>query len=171
MKKHSPSDCVAALCRKNEPLFSLRGCSNLSVLSLDMERTNLCLVTTTAGILSTLGPIQHTRLEWVRLATKCLYRWICRGSRDRLIPAWSSLDTTLSELARVTFCVNEKRSTFVLVSVCNGECIPFARKWLPELLPRFHGLGELRIGHERSRLKTDNDRGCSCDHEPICPGD
>ena len=132
-----------------------------------MERTRLCLVTATASILSTLGPIQHTRLEWVRLASKCVCQWICKRSRDRLTPAWGNLDTTLSGLAKVAMSSKEKRLTFLLVaSTCNGECIPFGRRLLPELLPRFHGLGELRVEYERGLLKADGKGGCFCDHEP-----
>lgn len=170
-KKHSLSSYTAALAPENEPLFSLAGCSNLSELTLDMEHTRSCLVTTTTNILSTLGPLQHTRLECIRLTTKCFYQWICGGTRDRPIPAWSNLDATLSKLAKVAIDIGERRLTFVLTFMCNGECIPFARKWLPELLHRFHGLGELHVEYGQGRPKTDGDRSCFCGHGPICPED
>lgn len=86
------------------------------------------------------------------------------GSRDHLTQEWRNLDATLSELAKVTISIKEKKLIFVLGSVCNGECMPLGRRWLPELLPRFYGLGELRVECGRSRLET----CCFCDHQPTC---
>ena len=135
-----------------QPLFSLGGCFNLSELSLDMKSTWLCIVTTSANILSTLDPIQRSRLEWIRLTTSCAYLWLRKESRTELARSWKNLDAVLSELADVT-TKRGKRLTFVLVSAGGHKdgCISFGRRWLPELLPRFCELGSLRLDFGRSR--------------------
>jgi hypothetical protein len=154
-----------------DPPFNLGGCFNLTELTLDMERAFLCLVTTTASILAPLDPLQHTRLERIRLTTSCVYQWICKGSRDRLTQAWKNLDAILSKLAEVTIGIRDKKLTLVLGTVCDGMCIPFGKKWLPELLPRFHRSGELRVEYERCLLENCRNGGCFCDHEPACLGE
>ena len=82
------------------------------------------------------------------MTTKCLYDWSDEDSRSRFPPEWSNLDTPLSELAKVTIGTKGKKLTFVLTTICNGNCIPFGRERFPELLPRFHGLGEFRAENE-----------------------
>jgi len=134
----------------NQPLFSLGGCFNLSELSLDMESTKLCIVTTSTGILSTLDPTQRNRLEWIRLTTSCAYLWLREESRTELARAWKDLDAILSGVATKR---RGRRLIFVLVSAGGHKegCISFGRRWLPELLPRFRELGSLRLDFGRSR--------------------
>jgi hypothetical protein len=126
------------------------------------------LLTTSVDILSTLNPIQRTRLECIRLTTGCFYKWLCRGARHHLAQAWRNLDTILSELAKATIGVDGKRLTLVFVGTHDAKCIPFGRKWLPEILPRFGEAGELRIEYERSRLRVKPDHSCICNHDPVC---
>jgi len=157
---------------EDKPLFSLGGCFNLSELTLDMKYTSSCIVTTSISILSTLDPIQGGRLEWVRLTTSCVYRWLCKKSRTELAQLWGNLDAILSELAKVAMSVEGKRLTFVLVSTeIHEKCIVFGRKRLPELLPRFHELGLLRVDQARGSLKIASCCGGSCSHVPICMED
>jgi len=63
-----------------------------------------------------------------------------------------------------------KRLTFVLTSTgVHEKCIPFGRKWLPELLPRFHELGSLRVVDQgRGLRKIVADCDGSCYHVPDC---
>lgn len=138
-----------------------------------MEHAGSCIVATSVNILSTLNPIQHSRLEGIRLVTSCFYQWFCKKSRTERAQAWRTLDTILSELAKVAMSIGGKRLTFVLVSVGihKEKCMSFGRKWLPELLPRFHELGSLRADYRRSRFKVAADRGFSCSHGPICMGE
>ncbi|KAF9779557.1 hypothetical protein BJ322DRAFT_1024426 [Thelephora terrestris] len=135
-------------------LFSLKSCFNLSELTLDMKYTILCFISAFASILSTLDPTQHTRLESVRLRTQCLYQ----ESRDRRV--WSNIDTPLSELAKAVIDTKGKKLIFTLTSVCGGNCRTFGKKWLPELLPRFHGVGELRVEHERGDYHHPREFAC-----------
>jgi hypothetical protein len=126
-----------------------------------MGHTILCLVTTSANILSTLRPTQQTHLEWVRLTTECVYEWICKRFRFDLMPAWRNFNTILSELANVAIGW-QKRLTLVLTSVCDGVCVPLGREWLCELLPLFYELGELYV-----ECKPDGNRSCFRDGDPI----
>ena len=154
---------------EDRPLFSLGGCFNLTELTLDMEHAGSCIVTTAISILSTLDPIQPGRLEWIRLATSCVYRWLCKKSRTKRAQLWGNLDAILSELAKVAMSMEGKRLTFVLVSTeIHEKCISFGRKRLPELLPRFHELGLLRVDRGRGSLKIATDCGGSCSHVPTC---
>ena len=117
-----------------------------------MKSTDSCVVTTSANVLLTFDPIQHSRLEWIRLTTNCAYRWLCEKSRTELPRAWGSLDAVLSDLAQVAIG-KRRRLSFVLISTGEHKegCISFGRKWLPELLPRFHDLGTLRLDCEPCR--------------------
>jgi hypothetical protein len=99
------------------------------------------------------------------LISTCIYKWICKGSRDQLARAWSNLDIVLSEVANRT---EGRKLTFSLASVQKGMCVPSGEKWLPELLPLFHQLGELRVEYERGRWEAETGRGCVCDHRPSC---
>jgi hypothetical protein len=145
-KENATNRAAAPRKRGSKPLFSLESCFNLSELTLQMKYITLCFVSAFANILSTLDPTQHTRLESVGLITRCLYQG---ESSARLTRVWSNIDTTLSELAKAVIDTKGKKLTFTLTSVCEGNCRTFGRKWLPELLPRFHGVGELRVEHER----------------------
>lgn len=147
-----------------ESLFSLDGCLNLSELTLDMEDTDLCLLTTSTDILSTFDRTQGARLKRIKLITTCIYKWLCNGSRDQLAQAWSNLDTILSKLARVVNTTDGEKLTFSLASAQGGKCVPFGRKWLPERLHCFHQLGESRVEH----LEADSSHLCLCDHGKIC---
>ena len=155
---------------RGHPPFSLRDCFNLSELTLDMERTSSCIVSTIASILSTLGPTQRCRLERIKLTTSCVYRWVCKESRRELAQAWGDLDTILSELAKVAITMWGKRLTFTLMSagIREGECVSFGRKWLPELLPHFHELGLLHIDRGSTFLRLAADCNNACSHPPIC---
>lgn len=119
----------------------------------------MCFLATSANILSTLSSTKHTRLKWIWLATNCLYKWTHESSRHHLSSEWRHLDTTLSELAQVTTGARGEKLICVLVTVCNGNCVPFGTKWVSTLLPRFHGVGELYVQHQR-RL-----HGCVRDYE------
>jgi hypothetical protein len=130
-----------------------------------MRDAPIYLVSAPTNILSTLDPMQSTRLERIKLITTCICKWICKGSRDQLAQAWSDLDTVLSEVANRT---KGRKLTFSLASTQKGLCVPSGKKWLPELLPRFHQLGELRVEYERGRLGVGTGRGCVCDHSPSC---
>jgi len=92
------------------------------------------------------------------------------GSRIALAQAWGNLDAVLSGLAKVAISVRGKRLTFVLVSTGRHieKCISLGGKWLPELLPRFHELGSLRVEYGRDRLKLAADYGCSCCNATAC---
>lgn len=74
----------------------------------------------------------------------------------------------LSELAKVANDTEGKKLTFVLAPTHKTKCMSFGKKWLPELLPRFHELGELRVEYERGRLQTQTDHECFCNHAPTC---
>jgi len=155
-----------------QPPFSLEGCFNLSELTLDMSRANSCIVTTSFDIISTLDPIQRSRLEWIKLTTSCVYQRTRVGSRTALAQTWGNLDTVPSGLAKVAISMRRKRLTFVLVSTGTHkeECISFERKWLPELLPRFHELGSSRVDYGRGRLTLAADYDCFCCHVTTCMG-
>lgn len=149
--------------------FSLGGRPNLSEITLEVERDNSCLVTTSADILSTIDPTQHARLERIKLMTECVHQWICEKSRDRLAQAWRHLDITLSELARVTLSAKGEKLVVFLTSTHEEKCITLGRNWGPELLPCFHAVGEPHVEFERGRPKVDSDRGCVCCHESTSP--
>ena len=158
---------------ENHPPFSLEGCFNLSELTLDMERTDSCIVTTSVNILSTLDPLQRNRLERITLTTSCAHRWFCKGSRTELTRVWGDLDIVLSELTKAAIGMRGKRLTFVLVSTGGHKegCISFGRKWLPKMLPHFHELGSLHVDCEKSRVRLApndprfHDRGPNCTEE------
>ena len=135
----------------------------------EVEGTSLGLVMAPTKILSTIDPKQSTRLERIKLITMCIRQWLCEVSRNQIAQAWSNLDIILSKLAKVATSIEGKKLTFVLGSMWKGECVPFGRKWLPELLPRFHELGELRVDVERASSEADADHCCFCDHQPVCP--
>jgi len=158
---------------KDQPTFSLEGCFNLSELNLDMERADSCIITTSVNVLLTLDPMQRGRLEWIKVTTNCIYQWLCNGSRVELAQAWRNLDAVLSELAKVAIDIRGKRLTFILVSTGEHkkECASLGRKLLPELLPRFYGLGSLRVDNGPSRLKLSAVDDCFCRHGSTCMED
>ncbi|KAF9779556.1 hypothetical protein BJ322DRAFT_1024425 [Thelephora terrestris] len=81
------------------------------------ELEKICRVVTPADILSTLDPTKHTRLEWTRLMTDCIYGWINKRSyANPFSRVWSNLDTALSELATVAISTKRKELTIVLTS-------------------------------------------------------
>ena len=145
----------------SRPPFSLEGCFNLSELSLDMKSIKSCIVTTSTDILLTLDPIQRSRLEFVRLTTRCTYQWLGEGYRSGFAQTWGNLDTVLSGLANVATKRRGKGLTFILVSTGEHKegCISFGRKWLPEMLPRFRELGSLCLNHAQRRLLPVDDDG------------
>jgi len=130
-----------------------------------------CILTTSADILLTLDPIQHTRLESFRLTTNCAYRWLREESQSELARAWGNLDVVLSDLANV---VTERRRgeglTFVFASTGKHEegCISFARKWLPDMLPRFRELGLLHLDYGGDRLHLAPNGSRPRPHGPNC---
>ena len=105
---------------EDQPPFSLEGCFNLSELTLDMERTSSCIVTTSVHILSTLDPTQCNRLECIRLVTSCVCQWFREESRTKFAQAWGDLDIVLSELTKAAVGMKGKGLTFVLVSAGGG---------------------------------------------------
>lgn len=137
-----------------------------------MDRTDLCIVTTSVDILSTLDSMRRNNLECIRLTTSCVYRWLREESRTELTHAWGNLDVVLSELTKAAIGVRGKRLTFVLVSTGGHKegCLSFGRKWLSKMLPRFHELGslELNVDHRRSRLRLTPNDAFSRFHGPDC---
>jgi len=154
-----------------EHLFSLKGCSNLSELTLDMELSESCAVQDSIFILSTLDPTRQSHLGKIVLEARYVGRWFDKDGptdigdkrnkdedeedeseeEDRV--NWEGLDTVLSRLAEVS-SIGGKRLTFVLVVLEwggdeNSELVPTARKWLPKLLPRFNELGLLHVHYGR----------------------
>ena len=93
------------------------------------------------------------------MTAKCLYEWSREDSYPRLPLEWSNLDPPLSELVEVTIGTKGKKLTFVITTICSGTCIPSGREHFSEFLPRFHGLGEFRVEHERRLPGCNHDYG------------
>jgi len=60
---------------KPKHLFSLKACSNLSELTLDMESSESCAVRDSIFILSTLDPTRSSRLGKIVLQARYVSRW------------------------------------------------------------------------------------------------
>lgn len=145
--------------------FSLGGCFNLSELTLDMVGTHLCIATTSVDILSTLDPIRGCRLQRIRLTTSCTHRFFRKKPRTELAQTWGNLDFVLSELAKVATRGGGGLTVVLLSTGKHKEgCLASGKKWLSELLPRFRGLGSLRIGHGRSYHHRVHWGGCVYEH-------
>lgn len=172
-------------------LPSLKGCSNLSEVTLDMERAELCVVRSAISILSTLDPARSSRLEKIILEANYVSGWFDKdgqpssgeGGRvndDEDIQAdsvddnedWEGLDTVLSGLAKASISARGKRLTFTLVVVewCNDKgLMSVVRKWLPKLLPRFNESGLLHVHHERGdSCRRAVDDSCLRHDKPDC---
>ena len=162
---------------EQEHLPSLDGCSNLSELTLDMERSESNALRDTIAILSTLDPARSARLGKIALEARYVSRWFnengnCEeeeegeeldedGPAGNKKQSWEELDTILSKLAEASISTGGKRLTFTLMVTewsGNKKLMPVARKWLPKLLPRFHGLGLLHVHYVRgSHCRTVDD--------------
>lgn len=159
---------------ENGPSFSLGGCFNLSELAFCAEGIagrRLCLIATSTKILSTLDPKKITCLKRIKLMTACIHECLSKVSQNQITQAWSGLDIILSELAKALNSNQGKKLNLVLALMQEGKCMSFGRKWLPELLPRFSELGELRVEYEQSRSEAYTGHRCFCDHETICQKD
>jgi hypothetical protein len=169
-----------------EHLFSLEACSNLSELTLDMERSESCAIQDSIFILSTLDPAQSNRLEKVVLVVEYASRWFDEhgpvwvkgegdkdGGEDEIEKKvdWKGLDALLSTLAKSSISARRRRLAFILVVLDwhrNSTLRSTTRKWLPKLLPRFSELGLL---HVHSGLKSPCvvvDDSSLCNDKPEC---
>ena len=170
-------------------LPSLNGCSNLSELTLDMERSESNALHDAIAILSTLDPARSACLGKIALEVRYVGRWFdengtCEEDEDedeeepdedgpagRKNQSWEGLDTILSKLAEASIGMREKRLTFTLMATewsGNKKLMPVVRKWLPKLLPRFNGLGLLHVHHVRGSHCRAVDYGCICNDKPGC---
>jgi len=161
-------------------LFSLEDCSNLSELTLDMERLGSCAVRDSIFILSTLDPARSSRLGKIVLEATYVCLWFDEdspgsvGDRDEEDGDekvnWEGLDTVLSKLAKASISMRGKQLSFILVvsQWRDKELVPAIRKWLPELLPRFNKLGSLHVHCVRgNRCQAVDDR-CLYHDKPDC---
>lgn len=146
---------------------SLDGCSNLSELTLDMERSESNALRDAIVILSTLDPARSGRLGKIALEVRYVSRWFnengnCEdededeeeddedGPTGQKSQNWEGLDTILTKLAEASIGTGEKRLSFTLMVTewpDNKKLVPVVRKWLPKLLPRFNGVGLLHVHH------------------------
>jgi len=175
-----------------EHLFSLEDCSNLSELTLDMERSESCAIRDSIFVLSTLDPARLSHLCKIVLKYNYVGRWFNKngqpadgdgqtdsedgeadsedGEDDDKID-WEGLDTLLTKLAKVSISTREKRLSFTLVVMgwCNNKkLMPTMRKWLPKLLPRFNELGLLHVHYDRGRHCRAVDDSCLRHDKPEC---
>lgn len=174
-----------------EHLFSLKGCSNLSELTLDMERSESRALCDSASIFSTLIPKQSIHLGNITLEAPYVSRWFNKdgpvedkedeededegGSDDEGNPnrkeRWEGLDAVLSDLAKASISGRNKRLTFTLVVLQRGDnhkLMPVVRKWLPKLLPRFNKLGLLHAHYTRDSHCRAVDDSCLRHDKPGC---
>ena len=171
-----------------EHMPSLDGCSNLSELTLDMERSESNALQDAITILSTLDPARSSRLGKIALEVRYVSRWFnengnCEeeeeeeeegdedGSADVKNRGWERLDTILSKLAEASIGTGEKRLTFTLMVMewhGNKKLMPVARKWMPKLLPRFNGLGLLHVHYMRDGHCRAVDDTCLRHDKPDC---
>ena len=153
-----------------EHLFSLEDCSNLSELTLDMERSESCAVRDSIFILSTLDPVRASCLGKIVLEAAYVSRWFNKDGpvdvedgeegekkakedededededeEDEKVN-WKGLDAVLSKLAKASIGMRLRFILVVSQRGNNNELVPTIRKWLPELLPRFNELGSLHV--------------------------
>ena len=154
-----------------EHLFSLEDCSNLAELTLDMDRSESCVVQDSISILSTLNPARLGHLGRILLKADYVSRWFNEDGQADGEENWEGLDTVLSKLANAFTSKRGKRLTFTLVVVKwdeTGKLMPMVRKWLPKLLPRFNELGLLHIHYQRGGLCRTVDDGRLCHDKPDC---
>jgi len=161
-------------------LPSLEGCSNLSELTLDMERSESSALRDAIAILSTLDPGRSSRLGNIVLEVRYVSRWFDKGCPveedsedpvDRKKENWEGLDTALSNLAEASIRMREKRLTFTMVVMDwygNKKLTSVMRKWLPKLLPRFNGLGLLHVHYVRGSHCRAVDDGRLRQDKPGC---
>ena len=166
-------------------LPSLEGCSNLSELTLDMERSESRALYDSTSILSTLDPTQSRRLGKIVLEVAYVSRWFDKDGtvkdkseeldEDEDNPdrkeRWKELDAVLSGLAEASLHTGDKRLTFTLVVLRRGDnhmLMPVVRKWLPKLLPRFNELGLLHVYYTRSAPRCRAVDDCLRADKPDC---
>ena len=125
--------------------FSLDDCSNLSELTLDMERWESSVVQDPISILSILDPTPPSRLGKSVVEANHIGAWFNKKGRANGDEDWERFDTVLSKLTVASINARGKRLTSILVVVDNKKFVPAVRKWLPRLLPRFNGLGMLHV--------------------------
>ena len=140
-------------------LLNLEGCSNLSELTLNMERSDSCALRDSIYILSTLDLAQSSRLGKVVLEYTCDDRWFDKDGRwfnkdgqngkggEDGGNDWEGFDAVLSKLAKASISTRGERLTFTLVvsRYGDGELISTVRKGFPKMLPRFNELGLLYV--------------------------
>ncbi|KAF9649937.1 hypothetical protein BDM02DRAFT_1702847 [Thelephora ganbajun] len=165
-----------------EHLFSLEDCSNLSELTLDMERSESHAIQDSFFILSTLNPVRSDHLAKIALEARYVYRWFNEGSRvedededeDGGVSnkkVWEGLDTVLSRLAKASISAREKRLTFTFVVMewsGSKEFVSTVRKCLPKLLPRFNELGLLHVHYGQGSWCRAVDDSCLGHDKPDC---
>jgi len=136
-----------------------------------MEHTESHIIHHSISVLSTLDPAQSSRLGKITLEVWCVSQLFNKdgpvedeGSEveeefDEDDPinleerGWEGLDTVLSKLAEASISMRDKRLAFTLVIMKqrgNERLLSTARKWLPEVLPRFNELGLLHVHYTRS---------------------
>ena len=166
-----------------EDLFSLEDASNLSELTLDMERSESCAIRDSIYILSTLDPVRSSRLGKITLEARYVSRWFNKDGPIEVKEKekdeeegdeedWEGLDTVLSKLAKVSINMRGKRLAFILVVLkwsCNEELVSATRKWLPKLMPRFNELGSLHVHYERGGICRAIDEDCLYHDKSIRP--
>jgi len=179
-----------------EHLFSLKGCSNLSELTLDMENSESHASRDSTFVLSTLDPARSSHLGKIVLRYNYVGRWFDKDgqfddgngqagaegtdSDDDQTDSeygegdgkkdWEGLDTVLAKLAKASISMRRKRLTFTLVVLgwSNGKLMPTVRRWLPKLLPHFNELGLLHVHYCRGRDCRAVDDGCLRHDKPEC---
>lgn len=141
-----------------------------------MEGSDSCVVQDTTSILSTFNPARTTHLEKIVLDGVRIFNWFDDngpvhvetereegegdGGKDKV--KWRAFDATLSKLAKNSISTREKRLTLTLVSRFphdDAKLMSLAKKWLPNLLPQFNGLGLLHVhgGWDSSCREVDDD--------------
>lgn len=160
-----------------EHLFSLKGCSSLSELILDMDHSDTCAVRDSISILSTLSPERMNRLGKIVLRNSFVNQWFDEddqpASEDDKAIDWEGLDSLLAQLANTSIAAREKRLTFTLVvreyfSDGPGKIMSTLRRWLPKLLPRFNELGLLHVHYDRGNGCQTIDDSCLHHDKPEC---
>jgi len=180
-----------------EHLFSLKDCSNLSELTLDMRNSESHASRDSTFVLSTLDPARLSHLGKIMLRYNYVGRWFNEDgqfdegngraggedadSDDDQADSeygegdgkkdWEGLDTVLAKLAKASIRMRKKRLTFTLVALKwgdNNKLMPTVRKWLPKLLPRFNELGLLHVHYGGGRDCRAVDDSCLRHDKPEC---
>lgn len=141
-KPVAPPRTVPAL-----PPPDLANCADLRTLVLNMKGSYSCIVETPSTILATLLDVEPGFLGISKIIVEVedAKSWFVAEGRGKFADSWRNLDSVLAALAKKSSHWYREALVFVLEVTCRDDAAHRAKKWVPNLLPKFKEKGFLHV--------------------------